>query len=214
MKVLFISHPNEHRQKPDFPPLGIAYLGAVVRDRGHEVLLIDGGLTGLEDMIRQVKAFAPDFVGVTCWTINRGIVWKLCLILKKIVPDAFLAVGGPHASFYPEHIFMKTHASAVVIGEGEETVCELLDAVENGGDLAQVRGLVYQKKGGTVERTGPRPLDRTTRLDPLSLLRGLQGFQFSDVCRVGGLAQADGGRHHVAGLCVRLRLLRFGQFLG
>jgi hypothetical protein len=42
MKVLFIGHPNEHRQKPDFPPLGIAYLGAVVCDRGHEVLLIDG----------------------------------------------------------------------------------------------------------------------------------------------------------------------------
>ena len=187
MKVVFIQHPNEHRQKPDFPPLGIAYLGAVVRDRGHEVLLIDGGITGLEDIVRQVKAFAPDFVGVTCWTINRGIVWKLCLILKKNVPDAFLAVGGPHASFYPEHIFMKTHASVVVIGEGEETVCELLDAIENKGDLAQVRGLAYRKKDGTVERTGARPIIEQLDSIPFPYYAGFRDFSFQRYAGFAGL---------------------------
>ncbi len=54
MKVLFISHPDKHRQQPDFPPIGIAYLGGVVHDRGHEVLLIDSGLMNLGDIVRQV----------------------------------------------------------------------------------------------------------------------------------------------------------------
>jgi anaerobic magnesium-protoporphyrin IX monomethyl ester cyclase len=135
MKVLFISHPDKHRQQPDFPPIGIAYLGGVVHDRRHEVLLIDSGLMSLGNIARQAKEFSPDFVGVTCWTINRGTVWELCSILQKILPDAFLAVGGSHASFYPEHIFMKTNAMAVVIGEGEETICELLDALKNGDSI-------------------------------------------------------------------------------
>jgi radical SAM superfamily enzyme YgiQ (UPF0313 family) len=60
---------------------------------------------------------------------------------------AFLVIGGPHASLYPEHIFQKTHAKAVVLGEGEETLCELLEAVENGRDIAQVKGIAYRKDG-------------------------------------------------------------------
>jgi len=187
MKVLFIGHPNEYRQNPDFPPIGIAYLGAVVRDRGHEVLLIDGGLTGLEDIVRQAKDFAPDFVGVTCWTINRRTVWKLCAILQKIVPDAFLAVGGPHASFYPEHIFVKTHATAVVLGEGEETVCELLDIVENGGDLTQVRGLAYRKNDGTVERTKSRPQIKQLDSIPFPYYTGFKDFSFQRYAGLVGL---------------------------
>lgn len=187
MKVLFISHPNEHRQKPDFPPLGIAYLGAVVRNRGNEVLLIDGGLTGLEDIVRQAKEFSPDFVGVTCWTINRGSVWKLCAILQKIVPDAFLAIGGPHASYYPEHIFVKTHATAIVIGEGEETICELLDVVEHGGDLAQGRGIAYRTKGGTLERTAPRPIVEQLDSIPFPFYGGFRDFSFQRYAGWAGL---------------------------
>lgn len=74
MKVLFMSHPDEHRQQPDFPPIGIAYLGGALHERGHEVLLIDSGLNSFRETVRQVKEFAPDFVGVTCWTINRATV--------------------------------------------------------------------------------------------------------------------------------------------
>lgn len=187
MKVLFISHPNKHRQKPDFPPIGIAYLGSVVRSRGHEVLLIDGGLTGLKDIVRQAKDFAPDFVGVTCWTINRGIVWKLCSMLQNVLPEAFLAVGGPHASFYPEHIFAKTHATVVVIGEGEETVSELLDVVNNGGDLAQVRGIAYRKKDCTIERTAPRPIIEQLDSIPFPFYEGFRDFSFQRYAGLAGL---------------------------
>jgi anaerobic magnesium-protoporphyrin IX monomethyl ester cyclase len=187
MKVLFISHPNRHRQEPDFPPTGIAYLGGVVHDRGHDVLLIDGGLMSLDDITRQVKEFAPDLVGITCWTINRGTVWDLCAILQKIVPDAFLVVGGSHASIYPEHIFVKTNASVVVIGEGEETICELLDALDNGGDIAHVRGLAYRKKDGTIAYTGPRlPIEKLDSI-PFPYYAGFRDFSFQRYAGFAGL---------------------------
>lgn len=187
MKILLISHPNEYRQKPDFPPIGSAYLGAMIRNCGHEVSLIDGGLVSIKEIVQQAKSFHPNFIGVTCWTINRGTVWKLCALVREVLPEVFLAVGGPHASSYPEHIFAKTHATAVVIGEGEETICELLDVLGKGGDLSHVRGIAYRKKDGTIEWTGTRP-----QIDPLDSIpfpyyEGFSNFSFQKYAGFAGL---------------------------
>lgn len=187
MKVLLISHPNKYRQKPDFPPIGSAYLGAMIRNRGHEVFLIDGGLVAIKEMVQQAKSFRPDFIGVTCWTINRGTVWNLCTLIREVLPEVFLAVGGPHASSYPEHIFAKTHATAVVIGEGEETICELLDVLGKGGGLSHVRGIAYRKKDGIIERTGPRPQIEQLDLIPFPYYEGFNNFSFQKYAGFAGL---------------------------
>lgn len=187
MKVLLISHPSLNPEKPDFPPIGTAYLGAVVRDRGHSVLLIDGELTGIEDIVRQAKGFKPDIVGVTCWTINRGTVWELCGTLKRELPDVFLVLGGQHASIYPEHIFQKTHAKAVVVGEGEQTLCELLDTLERSGDLAQVKGIVYKKEDGTICRTEARPQIEDLDSIPFPHYEAFRDFSFHQYNGFAGL---------------------------
>ena len=187
MKVLLISHPNVHRQKPDFPPIGIAYLGAMVKNHGHEVLLIDGGISSISKIVRSAKEFSPDFIGITCWTINRGIIWTLCAQLKKNLPKTFLAIGGPHASFYPEHIFAKTHANAVVIGEGEKTLCELLDAIKNGEVFNQIKGIAFKREDGTVKRTEMRPLIETLDEIPFPLYEGFKNFNFKNYAGFAGL---------------------------
>ncbi|MBU4446390.1 cobalamin-dependent protein, partial [bacterium] len=157
MKIVLISNPTSRRQKPDFPPPGIAYLGAVAHQAGHEVLLIDGGLRTISQITRDVSEASPDLVGVTCWTIDRYLVWKLCAALKQAVPKAFMVIGGPHATMYPEHIFKKTHASAVVVGEGEETFAEFLEALAEGKRLKDVAGMVLRNEDGGVFYTAPRP---------------------------------------------------------
>jgi len=187
MKVLLIGHPNAYRQKPDFPPIGIAYLGAMVKNRGHEVLLIDGGISPINEIVRFAKEFSPDFIGITCWTINRGVIWELSSQLKKNLPNTFLAIGGPHASCYPEHIFLKTHAHAVVIGEGEETLCELLDTLKNGCDFGQIKGIAFKRKDGTVERTEMRPLIETLDAIPFPFYEGFKNFNFKNYAGFVGL---------------------------
>lgn len=187
MKALLISNPSLKSQKPDFPPIGIAYLGAAVRDRGHNVLLIDGGLTGIENIVDRAKKFQPDVVGVTCWTIDRGAVWKLCAALKRELPDAFLVLGGPHASLYPEHVFIKTHAKVVVFGEGEETFCELLSAVEKGGDFTKVKGIAVRGDDGAIVRTDQR--SQIEKLDsiPFPYYGGFKDFRLNDYAGFAGL---------------------------
>ncbi len=178
MRVLLISHPYKHRQKPDFPPIGIAYLGAVVSAQGHDVLLIDGGLRSVKDILAKSKQFDPDIVGVTCWTVNRTIAWNLCIVLKKKLSNVFLIVGGPHASFYPEHIFVKTPADAVIIGEGEETICELLSTMEKGGDLSTVKGLALKQENGTITFTAKRPFIEQLDSLPFPYYLGFDNFSF------------------------------------
>ena len=180
MKVLLISHPKKYIHKPDFPPTGISYLGAVANGAGHETLLLDGGLIRIPEIVRKAKEFQPSFIGVTCWTIDRGMVWALCEALRKEIPKTFLCIGGPHATIFPEHIFKKTHASAVVIGEGEATFKELLCALNSGGDLKSIEGMALRNEDGTVYYTGSRAGIEKLDLIPKPFYEGFEGFKFSN----------------------------------
>jgi len=145
LKVVLISHPKGNKLgKPDFPPPGIAFLGAIAKRDGHEYRLIDGGLKTNTQIISEVKSFSPDVIGITCWTIGRADVWDLAEGLRKVVPDVPLLVGGPHATEYPSHIFKKTHAQVVVKGEGEKAFSELLKAFKNKEDIRKVKGLILR----------------------------------------------------------------------
>lgn len=179
MKILLISNPTTRRQRPDFPPPGIAYLGAIAKNEGHEVMLIDGGLQTILKITAEARKYSPDLVGVTCWTIDRGMVWKLCAALKEVVPGAFLILGGPHATMYPDHMFEKTHASAVVIGEGEETFAELLVTLSGGGDLTSVAGIVLKGKDGSVFYTSGRLPIKDISSIPFPYYNGFKNFSFS-----------------------------------
>lgn len=180
MKVLLISHPRLYAQRPDFPPIGTAYLGAAADNAGYEIALIDGGLWGIPQIIKQAKSFSPEVIGVTCWTIQRETVWKLCAALQQELPKAFLIMGGPHATIFPEHIFKKTQASIVVIGEGEATFRELLDVFANRRDLKNVKGIALRNPDNTVYYTEPRtPIEN---LDTISrpFYTGFDCFAFSN----------------------------------
>ena len=178
MKVLLISQPDRYRKLPDFPPIGIGYLGAVAHKAGHKVLLVDGGLHSIAQIVAEAEKFGPDIIGITCWTIDRGTIWKLCDSLKKVLPATFLVIGGPHASIYPEHIFKKTHASAVVLGEGEKTFVELVDALSGSMDLKNVPGMALRNKDNSALLTPQRPLLEDISLIPFPYYDGFKDFDF------------------------------------
>jgi len=179
LKIALISNPTSRRHKPDFPPPGIAYLGAAAHQADHDVLLIDSGLRTISQITQEVRDASPDLVGMTCWTIDRSMVWKLCAALKQATPKTFLVIGGPHATIYPEHIFKKTHASAVVIGEGEETFVDLLGALEKGKDLKTIAGLALQNEDDSVFYTHPRLPIRDINSIPHPYYAGFRNFRFS-----------------------------------
>ena len=179
MKILLISNPPSRLQKPDFPPVGIASLGAISHLAGYDTLLIDSGFFRISHIVQQAYQFGPDVIGITCWTIDRGRVWELCRELKKKIPSAFLVLGGPHASLYPSHVFLKTCAEAVVVGEGEQTFQELLTALTENRDPNGIPGLALRGPENAVLDFPTRGFVQNLDDLPLPFYQGFPQFSFS-----------------------------------
>jgi radical SAM superfamily enzyme YgiQ (UPF0313 family) len=112
-------------------PLGVGYLAAALRSRGHEVAVVDAHALNLDDsgVAECVAALQPSVVGLSlhsfadyphCLTISRA--------LATMTPRPYCIWGGEHATFHAERI-LRQHAEvdAVALGEGEETMCALVD---------------------------------------------------------------------------------------
>ena len=167
MNVVLVNPPRVVPARADFPPLGLAAIGAVAQQAGHHVTILDAAGWSWDELRARIMDTAPDVLGVTCWTIERGQAWQVLRLAREVCPRAKLVAGGPHASAFPEHVFIKTPADYVIIGEGEHTFRELLNAIVCGGDVSAVSGLAYRRDGKTV-RTAPRDFEKY--LDSLPML--------------------------------------------
>jgi anaerobic magnesium-protoporphyrin IX monomethyl ester cyclase len=149
------------------PSLGLAYLAAVAEREGHEVRILDcaRGL-GWDSVRNEGIAFRPDVVGMTATTLTFKNAVKTAHLLREILPDAALVVGGPHPTADPEHAAATQAFDFLVLGEGEVTFIELLKHIAGQGPARpeDINGLAFWRDDRAVI-TPPR-----TRLDDLDSL--------------------------------------------
>ena len=137
-------------------PTGLLLLDAVLRKAGHRVTLAN--LSGFSwGRVRQLlKKLHPEAVGISQFTHNRAESLKMAGLVKELDPACFVVLGGPHATHaWPELLGGHPELDAVVLGEGEATLVELLEKRRDGGDLAEVTGIAY-RDGGRVLKSAPR----------------------------------------------------------
>ena len=166
MKVILVNPPALHIETLSVigmkvPPLGLASLASILEQSGHEVKIIDA--PAMEFSILQIKEILnkeqPEMIGVTATTPTVYDALEIAESAKEVCPDSFTVLGGPHPSFLPIETLRECPAlDAVCIGEGEETVIELAEAVEGRRELSDVRGIAYRSKEGRVIRNPIRPL--------------------------------------------------------
>jgi len=140
------------------PPLGVAYLAAVLREEGVEVDILDSTFwsSPLDKYGRLFGSRRYDIVGISCMTSMVRDALEVAKAAKGANPRCLVVVGGPHPTVMPEHVLSSPFVDAVAIGEGERTIIELVRA---GGDFTKVPGMAY-KEGREVKFTPPRkPLD-------------------------------------------------------
>jgi len=127
-----------------YPPLGLAYLSATLRSIGVETKVLDcfnegvdnrievsSGLERVgvdEDLILDVlDSFNPDFVGITHqFTRQTNLVLEVLKIVNEYDYQIITAVGGSHPSCVPEMIKNVDNLNFLVIGEGEQTLKEIV----------------------------------------------------------------------------------------
>lgn len=109
------------------PPLGILYLGTVLKNKGHEVYVIDveAERLSLPQVIKRVKSIDPEIIGLTCLTYTLDSCKVLIKEIRK-VSDAFIAVGGPHVSVAPLKSLKEIGADVCVVGEAELVIEDIV----------------------------------------------------------------------------------------
>lgn len=158
MKILLINPPIREWSKPNIVPLGLGYIASVLRNCGHrvEVLDINGYRWPDEQIEERIKNAKFDIVGIgAIITVYKKVKW-LIFLLRKYHPSKVIMVGGSVGTSIPEIILKKTQADIVCMGEGEETVVDIVNCIEDGKDLKAVDGIWFKEKSGSIYRNNPR----------------------------------------------------------
>ena len=161
MKVCLISPPYNSAVKSvvgiSSPPLGLAYIASVLR-QNHEVKIIDSNILNytIGDVEEELRSFNPDVVGITSVTPSIYEAYKVAETAKKVREDCTVVLGGPHATFMPRETMEECkYIDIIVRGEGEETTRELIENIEKGAPLNEVKGITFREKNGIID-TEPR----------------------------------------------------------
>jgi radical SAM superfamily enzyme YgiQ (UPF0313 family) len=141
------------------PPLGLAYLGAVLERAGHEVRIVDyTARYPYPSLPNIIKEFPPDLIGLTATTPSFESTCRMAGELRELSPSTPLILGGAHVTCSAESAMESGLFEAGVIGEGEETIVELAGHLKDGHftGLDEVKGITY-REGEQSRQTAPRP---------------------------------------------------------
>lgn len=121
-----------------------------INDDNHEVW---------KECRKVIKRFHPDVVALTAMTSKFPMVARLAEISKEIFPEVPVIAGGHHASIFGRELLENRNFDFIVVGEGERTVRELIQAIaRNSRDFSGIKGLVYRAENGQIITTSQRPL--------------------------------------------------------
>jgi anaerobic magnesium-protoporphyrin IX monomethyl ester cyclase len=135
------------------PPTGICYIAGFLRREGYEVSILDAEALRLDhgSTVDSILKLKPDIVGVTCKTAWINSAHKVATALKSVMPSLPIVAGGHHVTALPERTLNEFPAfDYLVIGEGERTFKELIEALSQGRDLAGVAGLAFRNNGTAI----------------------------------------------------------------
>jgi anaerobic magnesium-protoporphyrin IX monomethyl ester cyclase len=137
------------------PPLGIMCIGAVLEREGLEVALFDWSGEDLDAHKHDLLiGFRPDVVGLTV-IIGTSILRSIEVSQWSRDIRAKVVWGGPCPSVLPEMVLRDAPVDFVVVGEGEQTMIDLVRVLESRGDPKTVDGLAFLHNGVPI-RTAPR----------------------------------------------------------
>lgn len=183
-KILLIQPPYDILRiepKTAQPPLGLAYLGAVL-EKDYEVKILDAVAEGYEneqfidrnfkryglsfsDIKTEIEKFNPDVVGVSClFSTQAENSHRVVRLAKEVNPNIITLFGGAHPSALPELVMEDKNVDFAIIGEGEYTTRDLLRVVEAGSGFSGLDGLAFRENGNV------RILPKTSYIEDIDKL--------------------------------------------
>lgn len=184
MRVLLIEPPFHRFMGlyRHYYPLGLAYIAGALALHGHDVQVYDAEhdpetipRTYLEtsqtyakyldavqnrhhpvwsEIKRHVSKFKPDIVGISALSVKVPSALRIASMCREACGDVPVVVGGEHPCVRPEDLLEDENVDFAVRGEGEQTMCELLDIIKSRGRLEEVDGLSFKNNGRICHNKG------------------------------------------------------------
>lgn len=152
MRILLVVYDNE--SYIHWFPQGLAYIGAVLLKNGYEVAVYNQDKNHYSDehLTEYLNKNKYDIIGVSViagYYQYRKLL-RISDAINKSKQRPFYILGGHGPSPEPEFFLKKTQADVAVIGEGEETIVELIVAVSKKRSLTHVRGIAFREGSKVV----------------------------------------------------------------
>jgi radical SAM superfamily enzyme YgiQ (UPF0313 family) len=158
---------------PDFcyrmvmPDYGLPVIGTILSEAGYDVTVYIEHVRPPEwDRLAE-----SDLICLSCLSAGAGKTYRLAGEIRRRLGIPTV-IGGTHATYLPDSCL--EHCDYVVLGEGDETIVELVDTLARGGDVGQVAGIAY-RVGDRLHRTAPRP--GPARFDTIPNFELIEGYR-------------------------------------
>lgn len=161
-KILFIKAKANNFIGQIQPPLGILYLSSYLKKYNYSNIKLfesekyrENHETALKNILH---SYNPDIVGISALTAESISLHKIAKTTKKFNSKIITIVGGPYPSHYPFYVIKDENIDFCVIGEGEETMLEIINYLDKANiNIKDIHGIAY-KYDGKVLINKPRKL--------------------------------------------------------
>ena len=141
-------------------PIGLAYISSSLKEHGFKVEILDavgeapknrtgyykGYLVGssLKEIVEKINPNSKCIGISVIFTHEWPVAVKLVSLIKEKFQNMPIILGGEHISAMPEFSLMTSNADYIVMGEGEETIIELIKAIKNEETFQKIEGIGYR----------------------------------------------------------------------
>ncbi len=123
-----------------YPPLGLLYISSYLDEHGIQNVIFDTTFSEIRKLFNHIDEHQPSIIGIYVNLMTRPNVLKLIDYVKTNHASTRIILGGPEVTHHANN-FLHHGADYIVMGEGEQTLLELVKYIQSGEDENQIEGI-------------------------------------------------------------------------
>lgn len=145
--ILLVQLPHEGR-KPSNYPIGLGLISGILKKEGYRVEGLDiwSNQYSFYDVNIKIAEANVQVFGISALSTQYAYAKELCTIIKAHHSESIIILGGALATHSYKTVLKHLNVDICVIGEGEETMLELMDCISNEKSIENVSGIAFASK--------------------------------------------------------------------
>lgn len=140
-----------------YPPLGILFISAFLKKHGVKCSVFDTTFSKTELLFQHLLEEKPEVLAIYTNLMTKLNVLKIIRFVRENqdLQNTLIVLGGPEVTHSADN-FLNFGADVIVIGEGEETMLEVVNAFQMQSGFSGVNGVVFKDKTGAIIKNHER----------------------------------------------------------